>query len=114
MKKLLTLALALAVLETFSGLATAATSVKSSKSNSNERVAADKASPNLITGRVTQVNPTANTFTVTSKGQAVTFNAAKLPALPAVGAIIDITATPTPGGPMEATTVKSSKSNSQD
>lgn len=41
MKQLLTLALALAVLATFSGLATAATSVKSGKSNSDNRVAAD-------------------------------------------------------------------------
>lgn len=41
MKQLLTLALALVVMATFSGLATAAAIVKSSKSNVSERVAAD-------------------------------------------------------------------------
>jgi len=112
MKKLLTLALALAVLATFSGLATAATSVRSGKSNSSERVAADKASPKLMTGKVTQVNPTAKTFTVQTTNGLVTFNAATLPALPKVGEMVDITATPTPAGPMNATTVRSSKSNS--
>jgi hypothetical protein len=46
-----------------------------------------------------------------SKGQSITFSAAKLKALPRVGDIIDITYTQTPGGPMEATTINNSKSN---
>jgi len=100
MKKLLTMTVALTVLTTFSGLATAATSVKASKSNQSERTA-DKASPKLMTGKVTAVNPVAKTFTVMSNGQAVTFSAAKLPSLPIVGQILDITYTQTPGGPME-------------
>ncbi len=111
MKKLLALALALAVLATFSGLATAATTVKSAKSLGDNRVAADKASPKLIAGKVTQVNPTAKTFTVQTTNGLVTFNAATLPALPTVGAMIDITATQTPDGTMKATTINASKSN---
>ncbi len=74
-------------------------------------MAADKASPKLMTGKVTAVNPAAKTFTVTSNGQAVTFSAATLPSLPIVGQIIDITYTQTPGGPMEATNLNLSKSN---
>jgi hypothetical protein len=67
----------------------------------------------LMTGKVTQVNPTAKTFTVMAKGQAVTFTAANL-TLPKVGEILDITYTQTPGGPMEATTTKSTKSKTGD
>ncbi len=65
----------------------------------------------LMTGKVTQVDEKANTFTVTLNGQAVTFSAATLPSLPIVGQIIDITYTQTPGGPMEATNLNLSKSN---
>jgi hypothetical protein len=54
------------------------------------------------------------TFTVMAKGKEVTFSAAKLKVLPKVGAIIEITYTETPGGPMEATTISSSKSNSSE
>jgi hypothetical protein len=69
-----------------------------------------------LTGKVTQVNPAANTFTVTAKGQSVTF-IAQAPGeltLLKVGQILDITYTQTPGGPMKATSVKSSKSNSSE
>lgn len=111
MKKLLTLTLALAVLATFSGLATAATTVKSSKSNSSDRVAADQASPKLLTGKVTAVNSQAKTFTVMAQGKAVVFSAAKLSKLPTVGEIIDITYTENPGGPMESINLNSSRSN---
>lgn len=112
MKKLLTLTLALAVLATFSGLATAATTVKGSKSKElSERVAADKASPKLMTGKVTEVNNQAKTFTVMAKGKAVVFSAAKLSKLPTVGEIIDITYTETPDGPMESINLNSSRSN---
>jgi|GEM_PF-6827438 len=63
-----------------------------------------------ITGKVTQVNEKAKTFTVMAKGKAVTFNASKLKSLPKVGEIIDITYTEDPSGPM-ATTINTSKSN---
>ena len=54
------------------------------------------------------------TFVVQSKGKEFTFSAANLKALPKVGDVIDITYTQTPSGPLEATTVKSSKSNTSD
>jgi hypothetical protein len=112
MKKLLPLTLALSVLATFSGLATAATTIKSSKSNASDPVAADKASPKLLTGKVTEVNNQAKTFTVMAKGKAVVFSAAKLSKLPTVGEIVDITYTQTtPGGPLEAINLNSSRSN---
>ena len=103
MKKLLTLTLALAVLATFSGLATAATN--SPESNSSERVAVDKASLKLLKGKVTEVNSQANTFTL-----AVAFSAAELSKLPTAGEMIVISYIETPGG-LAATSVKSSKSN---
>ncbi len=67
----------------------------------------------LMTGKVTQVNPTTNTFTVMAKGQSVTF-IAQAPGeltLLKVGQIIDITYTQTPGGPMMATTINTTRSN---
>lgn len=84
-----------------------ATTVKSSKSNSSERGAADQ-----LTGRV--LSQQGKTFTIMANGKTVTFSGAKLKDLPKVGDIVDITYTQTPGGPLEATTVKSSKSNSSD
>jgi hypothetical protein len=97
-----------------------ATTVKSSKSNSSEREAADKGAAvdkqqdtqERLTGRV--LSQQGKTFTVMSNGKKVTFSGAMLKDLPKVGEIIDITYIQTPGGPMEATTVKSSKSNSSD
>jgi hypothetical protein len=101
MKKLLTLTLALAVLATVSGLATAATTIKGSKSNVSYREA-----------KVTEVNNQAKTFTVMTKGKAVVFSAAKLSKLPTVGESVDITYTQTtPGGPLEAINLNSSRSN---
>jgi hypothetical protein len=63
----------------------------------------------LLTGKVTQVNAKNKTFSVE-----VTFSGKNLKdSFPEVGKIYDITFTqPTPGGPLEATTVNSSKSNS--
>lgn len=111
MKKLLTSILALAMLATFSGLSTAGTTVKGSKSNA-DNVAADKSSPKLITGKVTEVNNQAKTFTVMAKGKAVVFSAANMSKLPTVGQIVDITYTETPGGgPLNAINLNSSKSN---
>ena len=111
MKKLLPLTLALSVLATFSGLATAATTIRGSKSNSSHREAADNVAPKQMTGKVTEVNNQAKAFTVTSKGKAVVFSAENLSKLPTVGQIVDITYTETTGGPMKTTTINASKSN---
>jgi hypothetical protein len=112
MKKLLTLTLALAVLATLSGLAIAATTIKSSKSNTSDRAAADQAASKQMTGKVTEVNSQAKTFTVMAKGKAVVFSAAKLGKLPRLGEIVDITYTETPGGgPLESSNLNSSRSN---
>ncbi|OGI44942.1 MAG: hypothetical protein A2150_00825 [Candidatus Muproteobacteria bacterium RBG_16_64_11] len=74
---------------------------------------ADKASPELMmTGKVTQVG--GNSFTIVAKGRQRTFVANNFKTLPKVGEIVDVTYTGTPGGPMHATSVKSSKSNSSD
>jgi hypothetical protein len=76
-----------------------------------ERVPVDKASPMQMTGKVTQVDEKAKTFAVMSKGNAVTFGAAKLKALPKVGETVDITYTRTPSGALEAANLNLSKSN---
>ena len=101
MKKLPIMILSLAVLATVSGLATAAITVKGSKSNASLREA----------GKVTEVNNQAKTFTVMTKGNAVVFSAAKLSKLPTVGEIVDITYTETTGGPMKTIHLNSSRSN---
>lgn len=134
MKKSLTPALVLAALAVFTGLGVArqadkqkspttsgetkpaptppvpleATTINNSKSNTY-RVA-----PKVMTGKVTQVNAREKTFAVE-----VSFFAGRMKGdfsrdTFKVGDTIDITYTQTPGGPMEATTVKSSKSNSSD
>jgi hypothetical protein len=111
MQKLLTLTLALAVLATFDGLATAATTVNNSKSN-NLRQAPGQAAPKQMTGKVTAVNNQAKTFTVMSQGKTVVVSGAKLSKLPTVGQVVDITYTETPGGgPLESSNLNSSRSN---
>lgn len=73
----------------------------------------DKASPALMmTGKVTNVS--GKSFTIVAKGKQHTFVANNFKTLPEVGEIVDVTYTGTPGGPMQATTVKSSKSNSSE
>jgi len=86
-----------------------ATTIKGSKSNSSDRLAAGQDPRlSLVTGKVTKVSEKNNTFTVE-----VTFSAKKMNApLQKVGKIIDVTYTqPTPGGPLEATTINTTKSN---
>ena len=111
MKKLLSMTLSIALLATLGGLATAATTIRSSKSNSSYREAADQATPKQMTGKVTAVNNQAKTFTVMAKGKAVVFSAAKLSKLPTVGEIVDINYTEAPGGPLESIHLNSSRSN---
>ena len=71
-------------------------------------MAAGKASPKLLNGKVMEVNNQANTFTVT-----FVFSGAKLSRLPPVGEMIDISynLVPPDGGPMEASNLNLSKSN---
>ena len=76
-----------------------ATTIKGSKSNGSE---------------VTRVDAKARTFTATTtEGKQLTFIVAKGKPLPEVGKRYDITYTESPGGgPLQATTVNGSKSNS--
>jgi hypothetical protein len=134
MKSVLTAILAFAALVAFSGPTVAqqqstqktkqpeptkqpvsleATTVKGSKSNSDNRSTQDKASPLVMTGKVTAVDPKAKTFTVTAKGKQFTFSAAELKGpLPEVGKILDITYTQaTPGGTLKSIALNSSRSN---
>ncbi len=84
-----------------------ATTVRSGKSNSSERVAVDRTSLRLLKAEVTEVNDQAVTFAAT-----VEFSAAALSELPKVGEIIDITYSETPdGGPLRAANLNFSKSN---
>jgi hypothetical protein len=78
----------------------------------SERRSLDKASPILmLTGKVTQVDPAARTFTVAAKGKLVTFRGGNLKSLPKPGDVVDIRYADTPGGPAEAINLNSSKSN---
>lgn len=77
---------------------------------SNIVVAVDKASPELMmTGKVTKAG--GNSFTIVAKGKQHTFVANNFKTLPKVGEIVDVTYTGTPGGPMQAVKLNSSKSN---
>jgi hypothetical protein len=72
---------------------------------------AGKASPKLMTGKVTQVDASAKSFTIVAGGKSATFSAARLKALPAIGDVVDVTYVVTPGGAMEASNLDLSKSN---
>ena len=71
----------------------------------------DKASPKLMTGKVTQVDAKAQTFTIMTQGKSVTFSAATLRALPAIGDMVDVTYIVTPGGSFKASNLNLAKSN---
>jgi hypothetical protein len=125
MKKLLTLALALVALAVFTDPAGAqqkgtqkspAAAVETKQPAAPAKNSAH-AMETMMTGTVTQVNEKAKTFTVMANGKEVTFSAKEMRALPAVGDVIDITYTQTPGGPLVATPnccVRGSKSNSSE
>ena len=70
-----------------------------------------KAADQQITGKVTQLDAKAKTFTVVTQGKTVTISAAKLRSLPKVGDIVDVTYTVTPGGLLEGSNLNLSKSN---
>lgn len=74
--------------------------------NASERVAT---SPKVMTGKVAQVNLNEKTFAID-----ISFSAAKLGDLPKIGEIIETAYTKAPDGSLEATTVKSAKSNGSD
>ncbi len=117
MKKIFTMALALIILANFSGLASAAVTVKSAKSNSSYREASDNSDPKQMTGTVTQVNSSAKTFTVMVQGQAIIISAEKMTTLPQLGDNLVISYTQTLGGPpvaMPSCCVKGGKSNSSE
>jgi len=112
MKRTLVFTLALALLAVHGGLATAATTVKSSKSNSSDRALVIKHAPKRMTGKVTEVDGRTRTFTILANGKAVVFSAADLGKLPKVGEIVDVTYEVTPGGgPFKTSNLNLSKSN---
>ena len=71
----------------------------------------DKATPKLMTGKVTQVDTKAKSFTIVAGGKSVTFSAAELGKLPAAGDTVDVTYIVTPGGSFKASNLNLSKSN---
>lgn len=80
----------------------------------------DKASPELMmTGKVVKAG--SDSFTIEAKGKQKTFTVTQSTitsnlkrTLPEVGEVVDVIYTGTSGGAMHVTTVKRSKSNSQD
>ncbi len=109
MQKLLTLALALSVLIASTGLSIA--QQPKEKKPAGEEKKMDKHSPKLMTGKVTQVDVKARTFTVVAKGKEYRFTFQKIEAAPKIGDIVDVTYTESTGGPMEAINLNSSRSN---
>src|SRR5688572_10370475 len=90
---------AFAAMAVVAALTTAATTVKSSKSNSSDRAG-------TVSGKVTAVDEGNKTFTLT-----VVMSGANLSRLPAVGDVVDVAFTSTPDGPMMAANLNFSKSN---
>jgi hypothetical protein len=107
MQKLLSLALALILLTVFSELSFAQRPKETEPAAGKTM---EQASPNLMTGKVTQVNDLEKTFVIVSKGKTYRFIFQKIE-LPRVGQIVDVTYVQHPDGAMEATNLNSSKSN---
>lgn len=107
MTRLPTLTVAVAALASIAALPMSASAARPPASHSSERVAVPQP-PRLPNARVTEADARARTFTV-----AVTFSATTLSELPAVGAIVDVTYSGSPGA-LAATTVKSGKSNASE
>ena len=103
MKILSTVALAIALV-TIPGLCTA-------QQRAEQMRQVDNASPKLMTGKVTQVDTKAKSFTIMDRGKSVTFSAAELRTLPAKGDMVDVTYIVTPGGSFKASNLNLSKSN---
>jgi len=109
MKTLPILMLAVAMLATSAGLATAQTTDRSTASGTAGR---GKPTKEQLTGKVTEVNSQARTFTVLSKGKAVVFSGAEMSALPKVGQVVDVTYTRVTGGGLPISkTFNESRSN---
>ena len=108
--KILTGVIALMLALLFGASNVAAAAEKAAAPAAQKKI--DKASPELtMTGKVVKAG--GNSFTIEARGKQHTFVANNF-TMPKVGAMIDVTYTGTPGGPMQATTVKSSKSNSSE
>ena len=121
MKKLATVTLALVALVAFADLGVAQqkgkeksqpTGVETKQPATGEKTV-DKASPKLMTGKVTQVNEKERTFTLVAKGKEYRFTYLKIEWPLKVGEVVDVTYTGTPGGPKpaEASNLNSSRSN---
>ena len=109
MKTLPILILAVAMLATSAGLATAQSPERSTPGGTASR---GKPATEQLTGKVTEVNSRARTFTVMSKGKAVVFSGAEMSALPKVGQVVDITYTRVTGGGLPISkTFNESRSN---
>ncbi len=76
MKKLVTLALALIVLAAFPGLSGAQKAEEKKPTAGEQRI--DKASPQLMTGKVIQVNAQEKTFTLVAQGKEYKFTFQKI------------------------------------
>jgi len=72
---------------------------------------AQKAAPQVMTGKVTQVDARAKRFTIMARGKSLTFSAEGLKALPKIGDSIDVTYVVTRGELMKAINLNLSKSN---
>ncbi|HMH51412.1 MAG TPA: hypothetical protein VK548_14340 [Candidatus Acidoferrum sp.] len=114
MTRWLTSALTLTLLIAFTGLAVAQPKAGGRKAIDTTSPQPRDLRPVTTTGVVTHVDHAAKTFTVNANGKAVTFGAANLATLPEVGATAEVTHQPSPGGMAQATTVKSSKSNTSE
>lgn len=111
MKKLTSLILGVALLIAFSGMPAAEPEgAKSTESNPSEQTM-EKASPKLMTGKITQIDKDGKTFLIVSNGKQYRFSYGKIEWSYKVGQIVDVNYVVNPGGQMEATNLNSSRSN---
>ena len=109
MKKVMSLILGVAVFAAFSVLFAAEPEAKSTESKSAQTM--EKASPSVITGKITHIDKVGQTFLIVSNGKKYRFSYEKIEWNYRVGQIVDVNYVVSPGGQMQATNLNLSKAS---
>lgn len=109
MKKLMNLILGVAVIAAFSVVFAAEPEAKSTERKSAQTM--EKASPNLMTGKIIHVDKVGQTFLIVSHGKQYRFSYGSIDRMYKVGQIVDVNYVVNAGGQMDATNLNLSQAN---
>jgi hypothetical protein len=110
MKKVMSLILGVGLVVAFSGVPAAEPEGGKSTASNPSQQTMEKASPKMMTGRITHVDKNAQTFLIVSDGKRYRFSYGKIDRTYKVGQVVDVSYVVNPSGEMEATDLNLSKS----